>query len=72
MELDHQEEVVQEQEEGEVKSFGEGWVKRGPEEQGLEQDQRDTVSALAVGPGFPIKQELCVLTLVAPTAELEW
>ena len=72
MELDPQEEVAREQGEGEVGSFGEGWAKGGWEEQGLEQDHRDTVPALAVGPGFLIKQELCVLTLAAPTVELEW
>mgnify|MGYP001030816632 CR=1 FL=1 len=72
MELDPREGVAQEQEEGEVGSFGEGRVKGGWEEQGLEQGHRDTVFALAVGPGFLTKQELCVLTLAVPTAELEW
>ena len=66
MEPDPQEEVVQEQGKGEVGSFGEGWVK----EEWEEQDHRDTVSALAVKPGFLIKQELCVLTLAAPTVGL--
>jgi hypothetical protein len=70
MELDPQEGVAQEQEEREVGSFGEGRVKRGWEEQGLEQDHRVIVFALAVKPGFPIKQGLCALISVVPTAEL--
>jgi hypothetical protein len=72
MELDPQEEVVQEQEEGEAGSFGEGRVKGEWGEQGLEQGHRDTVSVLAVGLRFLIKQELCALTLAAPTVELRW
>ena len=72
MELDPLEGGAQEQGKGEVGSFGEGRVKEKWEEQGLEQGHRDTVSVLAVGPGFLIKQELCVLTLAAPTVELEW
>jgi hypothetical protein len=72
MELDLQEEVVQEQEEGEAGSFGEGRVKEEWEEQGLEQGHRDTVCALAVGPGFLIKQGLCALTLAVLTVKLRW